>query len=76
MSDSCSWHADNEVVLYGFNGLSLSFFTAVGHGRSEGVRIDIDTFDSYVRDLLAHAEDMKKQYPSLPLFLMGHSMVC
>ena len=48
---------------------------AVGHGRSEGYRLHVETYDTYTTDVIQHVEQMKKQYPSLPSFIMGHSMV-
>ena len=54
----------------------IVLISAVGHGQSEGIRTDITNFDFYVQDILAQIEKMKEQYPSLPLFLFGHSMVC
>ena len=53
---------------------SVQFFaSSVGHGRSEGIRIDIDSFDSYVQDIVSYMSDMKhwcrdawKDVPSAP----------
>ena len=47
----------------------------VGHGRSEGDRGYILDIQSYATDVIAYIEDMKAKYPSVPMFLMGHSMV-
>ena len=35
----------------------------------------IDSIDSYVQDVIQHVLEMQKMYPSVPCFLMGHSMV-
>jgi len=45
-----------------------------GHGRSGGRRLHVDAFGDYVRDLEIHRGDVAKTYPSLPVFLFGHSM--
>lgn len=50
-----------------------------GHGRSYRLVKDlslvhIDSYDRYVRDLLAAAGAAKNAYPDLPLYLYGHSM--
>jgi len=46
----------------------------VGHGRSEGERVQISDYEDYTAPLLTHCREMKKKHPELPLFLMGHSM--
>ncbi|XP_002740296.1 monoglyceride lipase-like [Saccoglossus kowalevskii] len=46
----------------------------LGHGQSEGDRIDIKDFNMYVRDSLQHVDIIKKKFPHLPIFLYGHSM--
>ena len=61
--------------LYSTDVVTTSILTcalhAVGHGHSEGIRIDVDSFDSYVQDIISYVTDMKLQFPSLPLFYMG-----
>lgn len=52
---------------------SLSF--PVGHGRSDGERLMVSDFHVFVRDVLQHVDTMHKDYPGLPIFLLGHSMV-
>jgi hypothetical protein len=47
----------------------------VGHGKSEGIRVDIQDFNFYVRDVLQHIHMVKDEFPNIPLFLFGHSMV-
>lgn len=54
--------------------LSLSPPT-VGHGQSEGERMNIKDFQFYVRDSLQHIDLMKSRHPELPVFILGHSMV-
>lgn len=49
---------------------------SVGHGRSGGDRVHINTFDTYIQDVISHVRDMKESFPGVPCFLMGHSMVC
>ncbi|KAM6977330.1 monoglyceride lipase isoform 2-T2 [Aplochiton taeniatus] len=46
----------------------------VGHGQSEGDRMNIKDFQVYVRDSLQHVDLMKSRHPSLPVFIVGHSM--
>uniref|UniRef100_A0A2K6RC30 Monoglyceride lipase n=1 Tax=Rhinopithecus roxellana TaxID=61622 RepID=A0A2K6RC30_RHIRO len=46
----------------------------VGHGQSEGERMVVSDFHVFVRDVLQHVDSMQKDYPGLPVFLLGHSM--
>ncbi|XP_075882290.1 monoglyceride lipase isoform X2 [Nelusetta ayraudi] len=46
----------------------------VGHGQSEGERMNIKDFQIYVRDSLQHIDLMKSRHPELPVFILGHSM--
>ncbi|XP_004875336.2 monoglyceride lipase isoform X4 [Heterocephalus glaber] len=46
----------------------------VGHGRSDGERLVVSDFQIFVRDVLHHVDTMQKDYPGLPVFLLGHSM--
>ncbi|XP_027810278.1 monoglyceride lipase isoform X4 [Marmota flaviventris] len=58
-------------------GLDILVFAHdhVGHGQSEGERMVVSDFHVFVRDVLQHVDVMQKDYPSLPVFLLGHSMV-
>ncbi|XP_066208270.1 monoglyceride lipase isoform X3 [Saccopteryx leptura] len=46
----------------------------VGHGQSEGERMVVTDFQVFVRDALQHVDVVQKDYPGLPVFLLGHSM--
>ncbi|XP_029575921.1 monoglyceride lipase [Salmo trutta] len=46
----------------------------VGHGQSEGDRMNIKDFQVFVRDSLQHIDLMKGRHPGLPIFIIGHSM--
>ncbi|XP_057212313.1 monoglyceride lipase isoform X2 [Triplophysa rosa] len=46
----------------------------IGHGQSEGERMNINNFQTYIRDSLQHIDIMKGRYPNLPVFIIGHSM--
>ena len=45
-----------------------------GHGKSEGIRNHIMSFDDYVEDLYTLSKIIKKNHKESPLFLVGHSM--
>lgn len=46
----------------------------VGHGKSEGERVMVETFDVFVKDVFAHLDEIKKSHPDLPVYIFGHSM--
>ncbi|OBS67034.1 hypothetical protein A6R68_04430 [Neotoma lepida] len=46
----------------------------VGHGQSEGERMVVSDFQVFVRDVLQHVDTIQKDYPGVPVFLLGHSM--
>jgi acylglycerol lipase len=56
------------------NGFLVVGHDHVGHGKSEGIRVDIQDFNFYVRDVLQHIHMVKDEFPNIPLFLFGHSM--
>lgn len=45
-----------------------------GHGRSEGTRVYVDSFDEFVADLSSVHSTVKEQTQDIPLFLYGHSL--
>ena len=47
----------------------------VGHGKSEGTRVDIKDFQHYVDDVLQYTDIIRSENSGVPLFAMGHSMV-
>ena len=54
----------------------MNLLPTVGHGRSEGYRADISSFSEYTQSVLQHVQLMKEKYPDLPVFILGHSLVC
>ncbi|MGE5398686.1 MAG: lysophospholipase [Chitinophagales bacterium] len=45
-----------------------------GQGDSEGVRGHVGDFEEYLQDVSHMIEAARKQYPEVPVFLLGHSM--
>ena len=45
-----------------------------GHGRSQGQRVYVESFDEHLDDLGGAIAQARQDHPSLPLFLFGHSM--
>ncbi|XP_024902246.1 monoglyceride lipase isoform X3 [Pteropus alecto] len=46
----------------------------IGHGQSEGERMVVSDFHVFIRDVLQHVDFVQKDYPGVPVFLLGHSM--
>ncbi|XP_041860869.1 monoglyceride lipase isoform X2 [Melanotaenia boesemani] len=65
-----------EEIAQRLRELSLLVFAHdhVGHGQSEGERMNIKDFQIYIRDSLQHIDLMKSRQPDLPVFIVGHSM--
>ena len=55
-------------------GYAVYRFDFRGHGRSDGPRGDVQSFQDYLSDVDAAVEHARKAFPALPLFLIGHSM--
>jgi len=45
-----------------------------GHGRSEGERVQIDTYDEYLADLKTFFDLVRGEQPQAAIVLVGHSM--
>lgn len=45
-----------------------------GHGRARGMRGHIDDFQMYIDTVAAWAQKLKQPFPSVPRFILGHSM--
>lgn len=56
------------------NDYGVYRFDHRGHGRSEGKKVFYNDFHELIDDVNVMAELAKKENPSLPLFILGHSM--
>lgn len=45
-----------------------------GHGKSEGNRNYVDSFDQFIEDEKIFYDLIKEKQPSLPIFMLGHSL--
>lgn len=45
-----------------------------GHGRSDGVRVHVRSFNEYLNDLNRFLTNVRRRNPGLPVVLLGHSM--
>ncbi|HQD91764.1 MAG TPA: lysophospholipase [Bacilli bacterium] len=63
---------ENDFIVYGYDqrghGLSVQNKEEVGHIEAK------DGFKALVNDVNYVVNELKKQYPNLPLFILGHSM--
>lgn len=55
-------------------GYALYALDHRGHGKSKGERANVQVFREYVADLKDFLEHVWQTYPTLPRFLLGHSM--
>jgi len=56
------------------HSLACFTFDLRGHGESPGDRADIDSFQTYVDDLLKIRAGIEHGHPQLPLFIWAHSL--
>jgi len=45
-----------------------------GHGRSGGPRGDVARYEDYVDDVAIFCDAVRKEYPGVPIFVIGHSL--
>ncbi len=60
--------------VFNANGLNLFAIDLIGHGKSEGRRGNIKSFDTYLEETDMLIEYASSHSPRLPIFLYGHSM--
>ncbi len=60
-----------QLVSHGYAVYALDLR---GHGKSEGERAFVSSFDDYLRDLDLFYDKVRRTEPSKPIFLFGHSM--
>ena len=46
----------------------------IGHGKSEGKRVYVESFDDYTNTLKVYFDKIQRWQPGKPIFLVGHSM--
>ena len=46
----------------------------IGHGLSEGDRVQAGDMSDYVDPVVTHCNMVTEKYPGVPLFIVGHSM--
>lgn len=73
LGEHCQRYNHLAEHLAQFN-IALSSMDLPCHGKSEGTRGHIDSFDVYENAVLELYERTKQQHPDEPIFLLGHSM--
>ncbi|XP_035304765.1 monoglyceride lipase isoform X2 [Cricetulus griseus] len=71
--EHCGRYDELAQMLKGL-GMMVFAHDHVGHGQSEGERMVVSDFQVFVRDVLQHVDTIQKDYPGVPVFLLGHSM--
>ncbi len=56
------------------SGCAVEALDLRGHGRSEGKRAFVKSYDEFMRDLAQFRRMVEQAHPDLPLVLLGHSM--
>lgn len=56
------------------HGYAVYAFDLRGHGKSEGERAFVSSFDNYLRDLELFYEKVQRAETGKPIFLFGHSL--
>jgi acylglycerol lipase len=73
IGEHCGRYANiaNEFVPLGYAIYGLDH---IGHGKSEGEREMVETFDDYLEPLSTYYKMVKEWQPGKPIFLYGHSL--
>lgn len=61
-----NWLCNHQYLCYGFDQR--------GHGRSEGLRVDVADFNEYADDLEQVLTTIAARHPDLPIIVFSHSM--
>jgi alpha-beta hydrolase superfamily lysophospholipase len=56
------------------NGYAVGALDMRGHGKSEGERVWVESFDEFLDDTASFLARVSELLPGVPTFLMGHSM--
>ena len=64
----------NVVDFFVPRGYAIYALDHRGHGRSDGERVAVGSYNEYVADLKTFFDLVKAENPGLDIFLVGHSM--
>jgi acylglycerol lipase len=62
------------AALLNHAGYGLLTLDLRGHGKSDGLRGHVSSFDDYLNDIDLLLKDAKERFPGTPCFLYGHSL--
>ena len=65
---------ENLVNALPESGYVVVGYDQRGHGRSEGQRGHINSWDEYRGDLEVFIDEVNQMYPEIPVFVLGHSL--
>ncbi len=65
---------DHFAQFMALNDYLVNSFDYRGHGKSEGQRFFVNSFEEYCLDAENFIISIKGQYPGLPIFIFSHSM--
>lgn len=65
---------DYWAMLFVKKGFVVHAIDNRGHGRSDGRRGHVNSFDDFLNDVDVLIKESNKLYPELPQFIYGHSM--
>lgn len=55
-------------------GYAVEALDLRGHGRSDGARVYVRSFNEYLQDVSRFLDNVRQRNPGQPVFLLGHSM--
>lgn len=64
-------HVAGRLIAAGFAVHALDLR---GHGRSDGKRVFVKSYDEFMADLIQFRGLIKSKHPGVPLYALGHSM--
>lgn len=70
-------HSGRYAEVAGYlngRGYAVEALDLRGHGRSDGTRVFVRSFNEYLQDLSQFLENVRQRNPGVPVFLLGHSM--
>jgi acylglycerol lipase len=70
-------HSGRYIHVGGYlsrHGFAAGALDLRGHGRSEGKRVRMKSFDEYLSDVDTFLERARQRFPGKTIFLLGHSM--
>jgi len=74
LGEHCNRYCTHFANFFSIEGYSILTFDLPGHGKSSGKKGHIKEFGDFDKLLSAGISYAKNKYPSLPIFVYGHSL--